>query len=329
MNLHQLRALLAVADNSGFSAAATALHTVQSNVSSHIAKLESELGATLVDRHTGRLTTEGQVAAARARCMEAELEAIHGDLASLHHTSSGTIRIGMIATTARWLTPPLFSELTERHSLVHLVVVEGTSTSLEEHLLSGCLDVAIVDLADRDARLELEPLFDEDLLLIVPPDHALSHETKVDMSDLDGMELILPPRHTAFRNEIDRAAQECGVTIRTKAEIDGVRLIASITFEGNNAAILPATAVPAWLGNRCPTLVVGGLPRRHIGIAQRRRGRPPSVFAAVREVLNTLVVHEANPKRGIHLPVFSERIQGYEPVDTSPALSSTGSNLRH
>jgi hypothetical protein len=40
-------------------------------------------------------------------------------------------------------------------------------------------------------------------------------------------------------------------------------------------------------------------------------------------------VHEANPKRGIHLPVFSERIQGYEPVDTSPALSSTGSNLRH
>ena len=56
MDLRQLNALLAVAEHGGFSAAARALHTVQSNVSTHVARLEKELGATLIDRATGRPT---------------------------------------------------------------------------------------------------------------------------------------------------------------------------------------------------------------------------------------------------------------------------------
>ncbi|HVA06912.1 MAG TPA: LysR family transcriptional regulator [Acidimicrobiales bacterium] len=302
MNLRQLRALLAVAENEGFSAAASELHTVQSNVSSHIANLEAELGAILVDRPSGRLTVEGAVVAARVRCMETEIEAMHCDLASFHRGFAGTARVGMIATTARWLAPLFFAELTTRHPAVHLVVVEGTSTSLEELLLSSRLDLAIVDLADRDSALILEPLFDEDLLLVVPPDHALANEQEIDFTDLNGIELILPPRHTAFRTDIDRAAMACGVTIRTKAEFDGVRLIASITFDGHGAAILPATAVPTWLRDRCSTLVVHGLPRRHIGKAQRRRGRPPALMVAVNDLLSHLATREATPERGIHLP---------------------------
>ncbi len=65
MDLRQLNALVAVADNGGFSAAADALHTVQSNVSAHIARLERELGATLIDRSAGRLTQEGETVLAR------------------------------------------------------------------------------------------------------------------------------------------------------------------------------------------------------------------------------------------------------------------------
>ena len=53
MDLRQLAALTAVAEAGSFSAAARRLHTVQSNVSTHVARLEAELGATLVDRSTG------------------------------------------------------------------------------------------------------------------------------------------------------------------------------------------------------------------------------------------------------------------------------------
>ena len=62
MDLRQLNALLAVADRGSFSAAARALHTVQSNVSTHVARLEKELGATLIDRATGTLTADQRTA---------------------------------------------------------------------------------------------------------------------------------------------------------------------------------------------------------------------------------------------------------------------------
>src|SRR5438309_2203812 len=92
MDLRQLAALVAVAEHGTFSAAADALHTVQSNVSTHVARLERELGTTLVDRSAGRLTEEGELVVARARRIQAELDALATDVASLRHEVAGTTR---------------------------------------------------------------------------------------------------------------------------------------------------------------------------------------------------------------------------------------------
>ena len=59
MDIRQLNALVAVVDHGTFSAAANALHTVQSNVSTHILRLERELNVSLIDRTSGTLTEEG------------------------------------------------------------------------------------------------------------------------------------------------------------------------------------------------------------------------------------------------------------------------------
>ena len=59
MDVRQISSLIAIADHGSFSAAARALYTVQSNVSAHIARLERELGVTLIDRATGQITDEG------------------------------------------------------------------------------------------------------------------------------------------------------------------------------------------------------------------------------------------------------------------------------
>jgi LysR family hydrogen peroxide-inducible transcriptional activator len=207
----------------------------------------------------------------------------------------------MIATTARWLGPPLLTELNHRYPSVHLVVVEATSTSLEERLFSGRVDLAVVEVAHHDPGLRLDRLFDEELLLVVPPDHALAGRGEVDLADLGGVELILPPTDEAFRTELDQAAKARGVELRARAELDGVCLIASITFDGHGAAILPATAVPAFLADRYRTLVVKGLPCRQVGMAWRGHGMPSAAVTAVQELLRYLVNNEARPDRGIFL----------------------------
>jgi DNA-binding transcriptional LysR family regulator len=301
MDLRQLYALTAIDDHGSFSAAATALHTVQSNVSSHVARLEKELGVPLVDRHAGLLTEEGQAVVERARRIAGELEAIVADIAALRHEVAGTVRVGVIGTTARWLTPLLLERLAKLHPKVHLVVGEGTSTTLEPQLTSGVLDVAVVNLPQASPDLVETPLFDEDLILVVAPDHELADRSEVDLGDLDGFELLLPAAGSTYRQELDAAARLAGVTLVARAELDGLRLMASLTARGPGPSILPATTAAEGLdGFR--RITVGGLPRRHVGAVIRRRGRPSAPARALMETLEAVVGERIDIQYGIHTP---------------------------
>jgi hypothetical protein len=112
----------------------------------------------------------------------------------------------------------------------------------------------------------------------------------VPLHDLDCLDVLLPLPGTAFRDDLDDACRKARVTLHAKAEIDGVRLLASLTFEGHGPAILPATALPGSLTDRWRAVALDGVPRRHIGIAQRRHAQPAApartVLGLIREVLS-------------------------------------------
>lgn len=300
MDFRQLQALVAVAEEGTFSAAAEALATVQSNVSAHIARLEKELGATLVDRSAGRLTDEGEAVVNRARRIEAELEAIRSDVASMRHDVTGRVRVGIIGTTARWLVLRLLDEMERRHPNVALEIVDATSTSLEPQLVNGRLALAVVNLPLPSSDITTTPLFDEDLLLFVPAGSALADAGEVDVTQLAEVELLLPPQGTSFRDQLDQCATEAGVELRPRAELDGLRLIASLVIAGQGAAILPATAIPSHLQRETRPVAVRGLPRRRVGVALRRRGLPGAPARVFLEVLHDLVAADARPEDGLH-----------------------------
>jgi LysR family hydrogen peroxide-inducible transcriptional activator len=300
VELRQLQALIAIADHGSFSAAAGALHTVQSNVSSHIARLERELGVQLVDRQNGRLTEEGAAVLERARRVSAEIEAAVADVAALRHEIAGTARIGMIGTTARWLAPLLLDRMAVVHPKVRLLIGDGTSATLEPLLVAGSLDAAVVNLPQSSPDLVERPLFDEDLVLVVPPGHPLAEREAVTIRDLDALPMLLPAPGTNFRKEIEQACSAAGVVPTPLAELDGVRLIASLTMRGYGPAVLPATG--ATEGRAIHQLRVSGLPRRTVGLALRRRGRPSAPARAMLEVLEGVVAANLDPARGLHPP---------------------------
>ena len=302
MDLRQLAALVAIADTGTFSAAADALHTVQSNVSTHIARLERELGVTLVDRSGGRLTEEGEAVVARARRVATELEALQADVASLRDEVSGPARMGIIGTTARWLVPAVLSAMEIAHPKVTVSVLEGNNTSLVPQLADGAIELAVLNAPVDDPDLILEPLYDEDLVLIVPPDHPLADRTQIAMADLDGHELLLGPKGTAFRSDVDRAATAAGIVLRPKVELDGLRLIASLAFEGYAAAVVPSAAVPFWLVDseafRRITIIDAGT--RQVSVARRRRGLPSAPARVLQDVMFDVLRDQATMLRGVH-----------------------------
>jgi DNA-binding transcriptional LysR family regulator len=294
MNLTQLKALVAVEDRGTFTGAAAALATVQSNVSSHIAHLERELGVVLVDRATTALTAEGKVVSRRARRIIAECTSITIDLDSVREPT-GPSRVGMIGTTARWLAPDLLGALTVRCPGVHLILSEATSTSLIDQLMSSQVDVAVFQAGAHTAEpIAFTPLFDEDLLLVVPLTHQLCAEHPTSVGDLEGVELILPPPGTAYRPNLDAAAEAAGVKLRAMAEFDGVRLIASLTFDGYGPSILPATAIPTWLRDRCRIVPIEGLGSRRIAVARLPRVRLSAASEAVVALATELVTARAD-----------------------------------
>ena len=302
MELRHLQALTAISDHGTFSAAAEHLGTVQSNISAHVARLEKELGTPLIDRADGRLTAEGTVVVARARRILSDLDALMSDVAACKDEVTGTVRVGMIGTTARWLVPRLMDMARKRHPKLRLVIVEGNTTGLEPLLASGQLDLAVLHLPLSGRDLVARLLFEEDLVLVVPRGHTMvSPDTAVTLEDLADMELVLPVPGTAFRDELDAVTRPLGITLTPAAEIDGLRLIASLTFEGYGPAILPATAIPSFLRAEFHPVPIEGLPRRRVGVAQRSRGLPSAPTRALHELLKAVVAVDEDRPEGVYV----------------------------
>jgi len=307
VDIKHLQALVGIADTGSFSAAAEAIGTVQSNISAHVARLERELDVLLVDRGTGRLTEEGEVVVGRARRMMAELDAMVSDVVAMRHEVRGTVRVGMIGTTGRWLVPQLFTRLRERHPQVRMTVADGTSTTLEPQLVSGQLDLAVVTLPVPGDELSASPLFEEDLVLVVPADHPLVRDGQpLPLTALADLELLLPLPGTALREDIDAAVQPAGVQLRPSMELDGLRMIASLTFDGYGPAILPATAVPGHLREQFALLPLEGFPRRQVGVALRSRGLPSAPTRALIDLLYVVVEDPGPLPEGLH-PALARR----------------------
>ncbi len=300
MDVRQLAALVAIADHGTFSAAARSLYTVQSNVSGHISRLEKELGVTLVDRAQGGLTEDGSRVVERARRVLNEIEDITSDMTSRHDRVSGHTRIGVIGTTARWLTPSLLRRLANDHPNVRAIIREGASSSLVPIVMSGELNAAVVHLPIDEPELVVEPLFAEDLFLLVDDKHPLASTDTIAIRELDDQPLLLPPTGSALRKVLDRSAAANDVTLRPQAEIDGVRLLASLALDGFGAAIVPATAVPTWLTGAFRRITVPELPRRVVASVRRRRPALSAPTHVVLETLGRVIAEQGEEQPGVH-----------------------------
>ncbi|MEX6429465.1 MAG: LysR family transcriptional regulator [Ferrimicrobium sp.] len=293
MELRQLRSLLAVEEAGSFSAAAEALDTVQSNISSHISRLEGELNTRLIDRRTGTLTEEGQIVARRSRRLLEELEEIYTDLDGLKADITGRVRLGIIATTASWLLPLLLEQLSATHPRLEIEIAEGTAASLQRRLHSGNIDLALLTTPLTIDGLTFESLYTETYVLVIGPDHPLAQQASISLYEAVQYPLIVPPSHIGFREELEAMAATRGLQLHHTAEIDGLHVVAILALAGYGSAILPSSAILS-LAQAKPRLAIPivDLNPRRVGIG-RYRNRIQS--AASKAVVETLLAILRSP----------------------------------
>lgn len=300
MELRHLDTLLAITEYGSFTAAADALHTVQSNVSDMVRQLEAELGAPLLVRsRRGAQPTEfGRVVVDRARRIRHELDALRQDVSMIQGLERGTASLGLVGTTSRWLAPVVVAELRRRAPGLQLRVHEGASERLASEVAEQELAQAIVTEPVVDERLEVEHLLDEDLVVLIPDDpvllggarHVLA-DGPVGLADLAGQRLILPPRANPLRTEVETAARAAGIELDVPLEVEGVRLIPDLVAAGAGVAIMPETAAPVGVpGVR--SVPMSDMPPRRLALVTARGGYLTLADQAVRAVVRELVTTE-------------------------------------
>lgn len=166
MELKSLRLFAAITETGSFARAATQCHTVQSNVTAHVKKLEAELGRRLFVRGRQlRLTPSGRTLLQHAH----SLLGAHDDAVSAMSASAkpvGTLSIGAIETTAAVRLPDLLSAYHRTCPQVDLQLTTGSTATLTDALLDGSLDCAFVAGRSVQAQLQSIVAFEESLVLV-------------------------------------------------------------------------------------------------------------------------------------------------------------------
>jgi DNA-binding transcriptional LysR family regulator len=290
MDLRQLEALLAVAEEGSFTAAADRLHTVQSNVSGHIRQLETELGVQLLVRsRRGTVPTEfGVRVLDRARAIRSELEALGKDLSMLQGLETGHATLGVVGTVSRSLVPALVVEMRRVAPALSLRLTEGASERLAVEVADRELASAVVTEPVSDPRLVVEHLRDEDLVGLVPVALMNGAKEPVPLSAFAEHSVILPPQGNPLRDEVDDAARAEHVSLRVPIEVEGIRLIADLVASGAGVSILPETAVPDD-HPQVRTVRIARMPPRRLAIITARGVQLSLADQAVHDVVRRLV----------------------------------------
>lgn len=191
MELDQLRYFLQVAKRGNFTRAAEDLMISQSALSRSIQKLEEELGQPVLERKTRSvsLTDAGTLLQGRAQQVLSILEDTKAEITD--DGESGRLRVGAIPTIAPYYLPEILREFSTRFPKATLIVQENTTDHLLKSCTQGEIDLAIVALPIPAKYLEVEELFEEELLLVLPPDHPLADKAKIRLGDVEPFPFVL------------------------------------------------------------------------------------------------------------------------------------------
>ena len=168
LDLDALRIFQAVAEEGGITRAAAKLNRVQSNVTTRVKQLEERLGTQLFQRHARKLTLspEGKVLLAYA---DELLRLSHEAQAAVKSgTPRGVFRIGTLESTAATRLPPVLSRYHVTYPDVQIELVTGTSGALVSKVLAYEIEAAFVAEPFTADGLEMQHVFDEELVLISP-----------------------------------------------------------------------------------------------------------------------------------------------------------------
>jgi LysR family cyn operon transcriptional activator len=245
MELRHLRYFVALAECLSFTRAAERAHVTQSTLSHQIRQLEDEVGHALFDRIGKRvmLTEAGETFLGYAS--KALLEVDHGlsHLMRAGDQLTGEVRVGSTGTFNIGFVPECMAIFLKRNPTVKVTVDELAADAIAQRLIDTTLDVGIAYQPADPTHLWFEPLYTEELVLVVSSKHPLAQRKRVRMVELHRQSLVLLPRTFTTRTMLDECFRACGIEPVIAAEMNTIAPMIGLVGRTQLAAIVSSHAV--------------------------------------------------------------------------------------
>ncbi len=301
MQIQMFKVFCDLADSSSFSKAAEVNGITQSAVSQQIRVIEQRFHVRLIER--GRknfaLTPEGRAFLEASREILGTLEGLGSRIHKLQNVVAGELRIATIFSIGLHELPPYLKTYRQAHPEVEVRVEYRRSAEVYSAVLEGRDDLGLVAYPTPRRGVRAITFWQDKLVVICAPSHALATHKRLPLSALQGEKFIAFEPDLPTRREIDRRLRGAGVRIKLALEFDNIETVKRAVEIENAVSIVPVTAVRSEVESGALVAVEIDAPDmwRPLGVLTRNSAR---ISPALREFLlllqqNTLTTETSSP----------------------------------
>jgi len=249
INLNQLRVFYEAAKHQSFTAAAQKLFVTQPAITAQVRSFENQCNLTLFKKKGRRvyLSDEGK---ALYECVkrifecEKELEDLVEEMRELKR---GILRLGTTKAYARYFMPFLISGFREAYPHIKVNLDEGSSLDMVRSLVELRNEVAVIAKVEDNPEITFIPFSQEELVLIVAPDHGLAQKRSVSVEDLLAEPIIMKELGSGTRKQVNELFSKRSLVPNVLVETSNTEFIKQLVQRGDGISFLVREAVAAEL----------------------------------------------------------------------------------
>ncbi|MGI6109325.1 MAG: LysR family transcriptional regulator [Eubacteriaceae bacterium] len=277
-----------VIETGSFTKAAGQLGYSQSSVSQTIKALEQEIGTTLIERRKDgiRLTPDGEAYYPYLLSIHTAEKALLQKRQEMAGLEKSTITIGTFTSISRTVLPPLMKAFQKQFPSLTFILRQGEYTGIQQWIQEGSVDFGFIN-KEAVGDVEMTPLYDDEMMAVLPPDHPLSEKSVLSLTELAGEPLILLDEGEYSLPLAAFAAR--GLTPQVKYKVYDDYTILAMTRQSLGISMMYQTVLNGF-EQGLEIRPIQEAPRRTVAIAWRNRETMPG---AARKFLD-FIVRETN-----------------------------------
>ncbi|PEK88144.1 LysR family transcriptional regulator [Bacillus mycoides] len=240
MEIKELNTFKMIVEEGTFSLAAKKLNYAQSTVTTHIKKLENELGFLLFERGwDARLTEEGTLFAKEVDNLLMHWDYSISQAQRISNEEKGRVRIGLTESVAKKLMPSILNYLDNEKPYIHCDFVVGNTALLSQLLEQNKIDFAVCGNNKNSSNMNFTPLYNEQIEFIVNnPHHPILHKESIEVFDIVNYPILIGENSCYYYQSVNTFLSENNLSFKRIYNCSALHLIPQMVF-GNAIGIIP------------------------------------------------------------------------------------------